>query len=81
MGDIADMMLDGTLCEGCGVYLGSGNGYPQYCSGCRQHHPTDYDNEAKIVCPACGKRIWPSGLKQHAAAKHGGVLPIPRSEP
>lgn len=32
MGEIADMMLDGTLCEGCGEYIGEGDGYPQYCS-------------------------------------------------
>ncbi len=33
MGEIAEMMLDGTLCEGCGVYIGNGgSGYPQYCS-------------------------------------------------
>jgi hypothetical protein len=35
-GEIAEMMLDGTLCEACGVALeGIGNGYPRYCSdGC-----------------------------------------------
>jgi hypothetical protein len=34
MGDIAEMMLDGTLCEGCGVYIDEGepNGIPRYCS-------------------------------------------------
>lgn len=32
MGEIADMMLDGTLCEGCGEYIGSDAGFPQYCS-------------------------------------------------
>lgn len=33
MGEIADMMLDGTLCEGCGCYLeGGGDGFPRYCS-------------------------------------------------
>lgn len=33
MGDIADMMLDGTLCECCGEYIGHGDqGYPGYCS-------------------------------------------------
>ncbi len=32
-GEIADMMLDGTLCEGCGEYLGgAGDGFPRYCS-------------------------------------------------
>lgn len=32
MGDIADMMLDGTLCEACGTFIGEGSGFPQYCS-------------------------------------------------
>ncbi|MFW5945044.1 MAG: hypothetical protein ACOCTU_07265 [Bacteroidota bacterium] len=35
MGEIADMMLDGTLCECCGVYLDPDEtppGFPQYCS-------------------------------------------------
>lgn len=34
MGKIAEMMLDGTLCEGCGEYLGDGDGFPQRCDGC-----------------------------------------------
>ncbi|MEM9999973.1 MAG: hypothetical protein AAF940_03745 [Pseudomonadota bacterium] len=29
MGEIADMMLDGTLCSETGVYLGPGPGYPR----------------------------------------------------
>jgi hypothetical protein len=32
MGEIADMMLDGTLCEGCGDFIGRHAGFPQYCS-------------------------------------------------
>src|SRR6185312_10679181 len=33
MGEIADMMLDGTLCEGCGEFMGDdGDGWPRYCS-------------------------------------------------
>jgi hypothetical protein len=33
MGDIADMMLEGDLCECCGVVLpGEGEGVPRYCS-------------------------------------------------
>jgi len=32
MGEIAEMMLDGTLCECCGEYIGYDDGYPQYCS-------------------------------------------------
>lgn len=33
MGEIADMMLDGTLCQHCGGYIGSDNGFPTSC-GC-----------------------------------------------
>lgn len=34
MGEIAEAMLDGALCEGCGVYMGEGDGYPVRCRGC-----------------------------------------------
>ncbi len=39
MGEIADMMLDGTLCECCGVYIdyGDADGFPRYCEGCKQY--------------------------------------------
>ena len=44
MGDIADMMLDGTLCEGCGVYLeGEGDGFPRYCPDCEQEKAVKED--------------------------------------
>lgn len=36
MGEYAEMSLDGEFCEGCGEYIGDGNGYPQRCAGC--HH-------------------------------------------
>lgn len=38
MGEIADMMLDGTMCQGCGVFLCDGEdgpGFPGWCSGCK----------------------------------------------
>jgi hypothetical protein len=34
MGEIADGMVDGTLCEGCGAYIGEGDGFPMRCSAC-----------------------------------------------
>lgn len=31
MGEYAEMMLDGTMCEGCGEYMGgAGEGFPRY---------------------------------------------------
>lgn len=35
MGEIAEMHLDGTLCERCGVYLHSpAEGFPRTCEDC-----------------------------------------------
>lgn len=34
MGDIAEMMLEGILCEGCGEYMGAACGHPRKCGGC-----------------------------------------------
>lgn len=45
MGDVADMMLDGTLCQECGVFLGPSpapehdwvwepSGFPESCEDC-----------------------------------------------
>jgi hypothetical protein len=36
MGEIADAMLDGTMCSCCGEYLGGDEGYPVQCAGCRR---------------------------------------------
>jgi len=35
MGEIAEMMLDGTLCCQCGCYIGNDGGYPVKCSDCK----------------------------------------------
>ena len=33
MGEIADMMIGGEMCEACGVFLGGeASGFPRYCS-------------------------------------------------
>lgn len=35
MGEIADMMLEGFLCECCGTMIdGEEPGYPRLCAGC-----------------------------------------------
>lgn len=36
MGEIAEMMLDGTLCECCGVFLGACEGFPVRCAACTE---------------------------------------------
>lgn len=35
MGEIADMMLDGMLCQMCGELIEAETGYPTVCPGCQ----------------------------------------------
>jgi len=46
MGDIADQMLDGGMCEVCGVLL-NGEGYPQLCAGCKRAEQEEQDKLAR----------------------------------
>lgn len=75
MGDIAEMMLDGTLCEGCGEYLGDGDGYPQYCPTCQgdgrgYEDALNLPGSTKTTCPTCGKRVKKAGLADHRRDVH-----------
>lgn len=81
MGEIAEMMLDGTLCEGCGEYIGSDAGYPQYCSPeCAEGRGLSVEpykpkrKKGQHKCAACGKRFRRLRyLEQHQLAKHEGA--------
>lgn len=55
MGDIADMMLEGTLCEQCGTFISGGEGYPRNC-GCDESAGA-FVLGAKTQCPYCPKRV------------------------
>lgn len=76
MGEIADMMLEGTLCEGCGVYLeGDAPGYPRYCSYCCGRttlHKPRRSKVKKVQCKIC-KRLFrgEQGIEDHMRVKHG----------
>ena len=49
MGDIAESMLDGTVCQMCGEWMGGSNcGYPVTCAGCGG----EPDDEGE-KCPYC----------------------------
>lgn len=36
MGDIADMILEGLLCEQCGEFLDDDKDYPHLCPACKE---------------------------------------------
>lgn len=82
MGEIAEMMLDGTLCEGCGVYMpGEGYGVPRRCRDCRPskkkqkamnvaRHEAEQAAAKKHPCPVCGKRLRKVGMQDHIRDAH-----------
>lgn len=74
MGEIADMMLDGTLCECCGVLLdGKSAGYPRYCGPlCAQDRGGVYDGGNEVHrCDDCGRQFKTAeAAAQHWLAKH-----------
>lgn len=45
MGDISEMMLDGTLCCVCGVFIGSDNDFPTECASCGGDEEFFYDED------------------------------------
>lgn len=83
MGDIADQIVEGEICQICccpeGIDIPA-RGYPFTCAECGgdkqqavnpQHHATK-GKSPKIKCPYCDKMIAEVGLQQHKAAKHMG---------
>jgi hypothetical protein len=82
-GEIADMMLDGTLCEGCGDFLGEGGyGFARYCRSCEDAKTVQSmaaDKPAKprakkikkIPCTTCGRWVGKTGMADHVKDKHG----------
>ncbi len=76
MGEIADAIINGELCEGCGGYVpGTPPGYPRYCSNACKPARTVKPNPnlllKKCKCPMCGKRVKEVGLKDHMRDAHG----------
>ena len=81
MGEIAEMMLDGTMCEGCGEFMNIGGeapGYPQRCASCGEEpddsQPVNYKPPKTVPCVYSGcERMFRStkAARQHWADKHG----------
>lgn len=74
MGEVAEMMLDGTLCQGCGVFIDEDiPGYPRSCHDCKKsekRNPALQDLRAKVKCPTCQRRVKAVGLSDHMRDSH-----------
>lgn len=72
MGEIAEMMLNGTLCSWCGTRLhggAAGNGFPQLCPECaKDGEPVP---QRSFRCKKCGKECKSEiGVSNHMRDKH-----------
>lgn len=79
MGEIAEMLIDGTLCQECGTYLGGSEGYPRSCKCCRIEGANNHTDETpyrpsikvdlakRTLIPAAFKVVCPI-CQKHVAA-------------
>jgi len=82
MGDIADSIVEGEICQICCAPDGrEPQGYPYTCAECGGDDAPDDDDPSifdikprptspKVPCSVCGKMIHEIGMHQHVAAKH-----------
>jgi Zn finger protein HypA/HybF involved in hydrogenase expression len=83
MGEIAEMMLDGTLCEGCGVFLNAEpEGFPCRCGSCAREskeirsagniaaNQKKGAEQKKIPCTVCGRKVKSIGMANHMKDAH-----------
>ncbi len=47
MGEIADMMLEGAMCQWCGEFIDNETGFPTVCPGCQMRHGVDAHGEPR----------------------------------
>ena len=51
MGEIADLMLEGSMCQWCGECLDDAQGWPTVCAGCQAAEGVDqHGNKLEPVC-------------------------------
>lgn len=74
MGEYADMIIDGEVCQECGTYIGEAAGYPRTCKSCKPGGSNGHLRSkivAKTACLTCGKRVKKAGLADHMRDAHG----------
>ena len=56
MGEIADLMLEGSMCQWCGECLDDAQGWPTVCAGCQAAEGVDqHGNKLEPVCQERGQ--------------------------
>lgn len=47
MGEIADDLVEGLVCSGCGIYFQGDHGHPVLCMSCHQEEKRELNCERK----------------------------------
>lgn len=69
MGEIAEAMINGELCQECGAWIdGSYEGIPRFCKSCQPK--TKIQPVKKIKCTLCDRHLKPNGMKDHLRDFH-----------
>ena len=79
MGEIADGMINGLLCQECTCLVdGEEPGFPRTCGDCggQDEYIGPFGDgpqkpSKKVPCPQCGKWVKEVGLWQHQRDVHG----------
>lgn len=66
MGEIAEMIVEGTLCQYCQAYMGGSVGYPRTCRSCSAQELKPAIN--KEAYPVCNRKV--KGLADHMRDLH-----------
>jgi len=71
VGDIADLIIDGGMCETCGEIFDESSGFPRQCKDCKTEIvKSKHKTKPRVACGKCGKMIAVTGMVQHYNAKH-----------
>lgn len=77
MGEIADMMLEGAMCQWCGEFLENAAGFPTICRGCQGQHGVNAHGEPTKKRRKKKNRSKPRGLSAADEPCSEGVTPNP----
>lgn len=74
MGEYADMILEGDVCQVCMCALdGSLGEFPQTCRECASAERREKSIAQKVACKTCGKRVKLAGVNDHMRVVHGSA--------
>lgn len=72
MGDIADAIINGDMCQETGEWIGGGQGFPRSSTDPFRSAQSIGRNAKDTKCEVCGKKFrGQEGLKAHIKALHG----------